>query len=86
MHTGEPARGSPLPHNKRLTRSLGDAEDVREVLKISLRSLRSLRLKFSSADLQTPSRGRYPLTQYGIFPFEHLNLSISERKKQNRIL
>ena len=67
LHTGEPTRGSPLPHSwndgpsfsqnnrsagsrrckllEKLTRSRGDAEDAREVLKLALRSLRSLRLK-----------------------------------------
>ena len=53
-----------------LTRRCGGAEDVREVLKISLRPLRSLRLKYLWRPRQTPSRGRFWLTQYGISPFE----------------
>ena len=57
MHTDEPGSRAFRPPKKSLTRRCGAAEDVREVLKIPLRSLRSLRLKIL---LRTSSA-----TQYG---------------------
>ena len=47
----EPGSRAYRPPKKKLTRRRRDAEDVREVLKISLRSLRSLRLKIWRASL-----------------------------------
>ena len=43
-HMVEPGSRAYRPPKKNLTRRRGDAESVREVLKISMRSLRSLRL------------------------------------------